>query len=530
MRNPRGQTLLLFALTLLLLVLMVCMTLSIGMKAREKMELQTVADTAAFSNAVATARTFNTIAFMNRAQIGHMVSMAGVQSLISWTGYYRGAVNGAWLSSIILFGEWAGHAASCCNPWSGCIQYCACSITGMIGIYQNMVNPLSRERSRISRIWDSLDQQAGQQARNLQEAAGRLHEFGELLAYGKLRLYTIQNQQLAERIADRASRGDLWPSEWETPSGGDDVSMREIDTPPLGHGPFVVAPIRGAAVWAAMGSRGHPFVTGRALGTTFINSKLAQVVRPRNGSVIATDLGSGYFADGMVHARITVNGEMSWADDHGAVISTFDPNRRNSCPWNRTMGLPDNGDVRSTYEQDMTDKHKWFMGGDPDASETHTMGPSYVPPRGIWPRFIDYNFLKVADGGDIYGQPKNMVVLQRNYGARPRMQADPWNLMFRFRFTPGGQTFDNNGVVLANGTDISRQTAISTGVAYYHRRDHWSEPPNLFNPFWRAGLVHADVDDARGHAVGDVNDITGNVRWAGDAYQALVNSGFRGIQ
>ena len=37
--NSRGQNMLLFALTLLLLTLMVCITLSIGMKAKEKMEL-----------------------------------------------------------------------------------------------------------------------------------------------------------------------------------------------------------------------------------------------------------------------------------------------------------------------------------------------------------------------------------------------------------------------------------------------------------------------------------------------------------
>jgi len=91
----RGQTLVVFALTLLLLVLMVTMTLSIGMKAKEKMELQTMADAAAYSNAVATARAFNGISLMNRALMGHMVAMTGVESLISWSSYYRAAIHGA---------------------------------------------------------------------------------------------------------------------------------------------------------------------------------------------------------------------------------------------------------------------------------------------------------------------------------------------------------------------------------------------------------------------------------------------------
>ena len=57
----------LFCLTLLLLTLMVCMTLSIGMKAKEKMELKTAADAAAYSQAVATARTYNSISVLSRA-------------------------------------------------------------------------------------------------------------------------------------------------------------------------------------------------------------------------------------------------------------------------------------------------------------------------------------------------------------------------------------------------------------------------------------------------------------------------------
>ena len=55
------------ALTMMLIALMVCLTLGIGMKVKEKAEAQTLADTAAYSQAVMTARTFNSIALLNRA-------------------------------------------------------------------------------------------------------------------------------------------------------------------------------------------------------------------------------------------------------------------------------------------------------------------------------------------------------------------------------------------------------------------------------------------------------------------------------
>jgi hypothetical protein len=75
------------------------------------------------------------------------------------------------------------------------------------------------------------------------------------------------------------------------------------------------------------------------------------------------------------------------------------------------------------------------------------------------------------------------------------------------------------------GMDISRQTSVSTGVTYYHRRDHWREPPNLLNPYWRATLATDDVD---GEDMTDaLND--SSVGWAADAYNALKAQGYRGM-
>ena len=71
-RQSRGQALVLSALGMVLLVLMVCMTLSFGTKAKAKMELQVVADQAAYSTSVATARTYNLISMTNRVMIANM--------------------------------------------------------------------------------------------------------------------------------------------------------------------------------------------------------------------------------------------------------------------------------------------------------------------------------------------------------------------------------------------------------------------------------------------------------------------------
>ena len=50
----------------------------------------------------------------------------------------------------------------------------------------------------------------------------------------------------------------------------------------------------------------------------------------------------------------------------------------------------------------------------------------------------------------------------------------------------------------AGGTEISKAGFDTQGGAlrghhaYYHRAGHWKEPPNFYNPFWRATLYKPD--------------------------------------
>ena len=83
-RAPRGQALVLMSLTLLLCVLMVMMTLSINARIRQRLELQNVADAAAYSNAVASARALNSLSLINRTIVSHWVVMLALQANHAW--------------------------------------------------------------------------------------------------------------------------------------------------------------------------------------------------------------------------------------------------------------------------------------------------------------------------------------------------------------------------------------------------------------------------------------------------------------
>lgn len=80
----RGQALVLFALTLLLITLMVMMTVSFGMAAARKTDLNNAADATAYAAAVETARTFNSAAMLNRAIIAHYVTIAGIDAQMAY--------------------------------------------------------------------------------------------------------------------------------------------------------------------------------------------------------------------------------------------------------------------------------------------------------------------------------------------------------------------------------------------------------------------------------------------------------------
>jgi hypothetical protein len=147
--------------------------------------------------------------------------------------------------------------------------------------------------------------------------------------------------------------------------------------------------------------------------------------------------------------------------------------------------------VRATSD-DGTNEHTY--GGTEDSDPTiHAMGSCPEGPSPcMWPKFMDYNQAQVADQNNFFGQPILFALGYRDLTKAPK---DPWNLNFDFNVL-GDAKFDN---MAAGGTEISKagfdsQVSLSAAIAYYHRAGHWKEPPNFFNPFWRATLYKPDSD------------------------------------
>ncbi|MBU1241849.1 Tad domain-containing protein [Myxococcota bacterium] len=148
--------------------------------------------------------------------------------------------------------------------------------------------------------------------------------------------------------------------------------------------------------------------------------------------------------------------------------------------------------IQKEVDCSLMEKHKWI---------------------GISPYF---KFMPIADHNSDYGQPSTWIFLNmppEKFQTGTGVAGRPWHKKFTFNHG-GGDKFsqDNLGTGQAGehgghsadldttiggernsmslfGMHLEGLNVISRGMVYYHRQGNWGEPPNFFNPFWRAKLA-----------------------------------------
>ncbi len=514
-RHPRGQNLVLLALTMLFIALMVTITLSLGVKVRQRHELQNLADVAAYSNAVQAARAFNDMAMVNRLMVSTFVAQAADESLISYASYGRAMANAA----VVAADNAQVGCTSAANPRG---------LASLQAFAQGARNFKAANYSSLEATWEAQDQAAGNEAVSIQHTLAMLSseispdvDPAAPVNKNELRYKLFRNfelQTLTRSILDRAGQPDVHVINGPPAT----ITMREFDS-------CNGDPASGLCFdhsWsenllqAAMGSRGDSFSTNRATSPAFPD--LASAASNAGVSLsFAKENGSGYWStmssSPEPHRAST---ETAWADDHGTVTVSA-----GGCSATESIYAF----VKSTDLANTEDQHDWSFKVNADEPQPvevnhHTMGKCFSCPS-VWVRTV--GFLPVDSAADAWGEPKVVVALERDVTARKF----PWELHFTFPFVPNATNtaWDARGEKLESsvgaGLDVSKQTAEATAIVYFHRFDHWREPPNLLNPFWRATLVAADVDaegkDDLPASVGLVNQ--------GRAWTALKRAGFEGV-
>jgi hypothetical protein len=556
MTGLRGQNMVLLSLTMLVVTLMVLVTLGLSQRIRDNHELNNLADVSAYSSAVVNARAFNDVALLNRLQVSYWVSMAANESLISWTSYTRAlwsATRGVLLSAAI---NETGPRPDCKEMNDDIAQ-----IEGLI----------KNDFMAYVAGWRDADNAAGKETRDIQDVISGLRQEtrgNPPLGYPdgvRERLFQERAQQnVVSALVARSGLRDVTVA-GSGNVGASYVSGREVGSFGLDNLTDCVSPQTGLCqdgqwswniVNAAMGSRGNPFVTGRGVLPPVIQAEWNRITAPNppvanpgryhNSQYVVAGgvpLGSAYWAGSLTHAS-QVDLTFAWGDDHGTLNGSASHKR---CSGVATS-VPVTAHVKTTDLDDLSDEHVWdprspdLEGSDTQADVYHTVGSCVPFCPSVWVRSVtflpDVPSLDPDAAKDAYGQPKVEVMLVRDTSLTTA-RTNPWELNFKFGFTSAGSAFDNRGRVLHHnsvGADlaIGSQSALATGMAYYHRKDTWLEFPNLLNPFWRATLVPADIDKG-GKARADDDDVDTvlNARpseaWQGAAYDALVAAGFKGL-
>ena len=116
-RDEEGQALVLGAIFGLVLMLCVLSTVNLGRAVYGKVQLQTAADAAAYSQAAVEARVLNFTAYTNRAMVVHYASIMAAAAYLSWVHFLWAAIDPA-LSVLRnvpyagpVFGAFAPHPA-----------------------------------------------------------------------------------------------------------------------------------------------------------------------------------------------------------------------------------------------------------------------------------------------------------------------------------------------------------------------------------------------------------------------------------
>lgn len=546
--SRRGQNLTLLALTMLLVTLMVLVTLGIAQRIRENHELNNLADAAAYSSAVVNARAFNDIAIINRLQVSYWVSMAANESLISWTSYARAL----WNASYRNLEQVRDSISPLVVPPAPC---------GVVR--RDAAGAANRIRTDFfagMTGWVAADIAAGKETRLIQSRIATLRAEtrgdpadGVSFPSGmRERLFKERKDQvIARRIVTESGLsgvsvvptvGAAWPA-----GGAAGVSSRE--TGDYGLGLFVDCDdtqsglCNGASpgnwslsvLYAAMGTRGNPFTTSRGVVPPLVTAEWLAVDGAFPASIKfigGIPTGSGYWSATRSHSTQPDN-VFAWGDDHGSLTTTVS---YNGCTRTETQAAW--AYVKTTDLLDTADQHDWWpddIGANGDApgipEQFHTVGDCTPLCPSVWVRQVHFH-PSLNKPEDAYGQPKSQVMLVRDT-SQTDAKSQPWKLDFKFGFGSVGSRFDNRGETLHASSlggvlAIASQSAVATAMTYYHRKDMWLEHPNLLNPFWRATLVAADIDES---SRADVDGVLSrpSEQWQGGAYDALVSSGFRGL-
>lgn len=494
-RPRRGQTLILMALTLIVLTGMVLATLNLASRVKGRLEMQTLADVTAYTNAVATARAFNGVSLMNRAALSVYAAQAGAAALMAY-GSQGLAFNRALSQSL---------ANSLCLPVGSacCVPHDTARDVAIAALDQRYTSMMAQ--------FEGLDQAGRTHLLENQMSAVNLREANLELLLDMQRQVAGQgpHNEMSQRVLDvsKLSQTGAGPVEWlDTMFVNKRETTNDLAANLPGYilgGPPVELPSdegkEGSGAIKFQGGAYNDLMVEWALGTR--REWMASYSSAPHGDDLSACQSSGFVCGGSgtgagywsVERHGGPNGQTrSWGDGEGVAFANGAATVAPPCSV-VPASVPANAHVRTTHLEQPDGQHSWTGAetGQGDEKHKHVVGLCVICPS-VWVRPFRFNW-EDKDEADAWGQPKNYAALRKDLAAETEQ---PWHRIFSIKM-PGESTATWNVQGRVDDLDCLRyQHAIGTGLAYYHRAQNWQEPANLMNPFWRATLTHGFIDES----------------------------------
>jgi hypothetical protein len=524
-----GQALPLAAVGIFVMVLGVLATLNLGQAVHQKIKLQNTADSAAYTLAAMEARTFNYIAFLNRAQIAHYNTAMVVQSYITWVGF-QVATFGTAVDLLTTLKNAVDVGANWGCPYLGCpyipLKAIVTGMATMAQLLQKLSVQLFGYGEKVGHwIVDAMsifNDSAVWQTQLARAAVLNVHLLTGMQNYIEKHDKDISFKNGKSALLNLFVNMAL-----------NSIEYYQAFSNASGVNPYVYGLIRDFKRVAPSGE--YKTVSDDGSKDAYrIMSELCHATRtPRfvsnrqessffSTAILANVYGRKYGQTKFTEKREMKNAEIPPIGSEGnyqVASSLSSDDYATSATGFATIGL---GNVMYTGGKTLGDaiiayrdesKHYKYKGGKtsgkispngkgvfafPPVSGTNSTmetedDKSHAPWKGFAPYFL---FNAKGDRSADYNQPSTWIFLNKSHkdfqtasGSHAQSTRAPWYSNF---------SFENGGVVVKLDTTIggSRNSylfeglnVISRGMAYYHRPDNWTEHPNFFNPFWRAKLA-----------------------------------------
>lgn len=473
-RQPRGQALVLAAVSMLILALMIALSFNLSHALHEKMRLQQHSDALAYSMGIVEARSFNYFAASNRAIAASLVAMNTLHADMAAASVTPEMMGAAQDNFYVI----AGEEFALCPPWH--FPHCVHGVQAI-----RIASKFGKAKRTYARKVKAVDPAFERAVSALDLMVDAIHasqsavlvQTAQALRSGTGAGLDRLKQVNAPEASDLAGAvGILNAGALNCAIDGSPLPCvrpgAPADTSRASHGELLTAVANASRPdWPAnRGTASIPYyldpgflqdlmhgIQGSGISLPFNHRGTAKTIQGMSQSELHGGQSSGD------------TGATSGADEHGWLLSQF---KDGAFVWSYGAEVYSNkGGGRHSPSSVHSGRHR-FEG---------TYAQSLAACLGMGNCFI--KFRSDPDPAHDYGQPPVYSYVTQKLRAGDVKKA-PWQLNDQASLTFTGPDGEDGTLHLAAGDGA----AVSKALVYFHRIGSWRDPPNFFEPYWRVKL------------------------------------------